>query len=75
MKLTTTLFAVGLLTLGACEQIENDPDIQEARDAVGNVIEDDGEGLKQVMNEAQAAREAQPEEQNVEESQGEAPAP
>ena len=69
MKATPVLLAVGLLGLGACERIENDPDIQEARTAIEGAIEDDGAALKQVREEAQRAREAQPEEQNTDESQ------
>ncbi|HYG28390.1 MAG TPA: hypothetical protein VD906_16005 [Caulobacteraceae bacterium] len=64
-----------VLTLGACDQIREDPDIQEATDAVQGAINDDGAALKALRDEAQAAKEAQPEEQNVDESQGEAPAP
>ena len=69
MKAIPVLLAVGLLGLGACDRIENDPDIQEAKTAIKGAIEDDGAALKQVRDEAQAAREAQPEEQNTDESQ------
>ena len=75
MKATPMLLAVGLLGFGACDQIEDDPDIKEARTAIEGAIEDDGAALKKVREEAQAAREAQPEEQNTDESQGDAPAP
>ena len=71
MKATPVLLAVGLLGLGACERIENDPDIQEARTAIEGAIEDDGAALKKVREEAQRAREADPEVQNTDESQEE----
>jgi len=69
MKLTTAALCVGLLALGACDQVSNDPDIQEATAAVKSVVKDDGAALKQVAREAQAMREAQPENQNADESQ------
>lgn len=69
MKLVPALATAALLGLCACDQIENDPDIKEARTAVENAIDDEGEGLKQVYNEARATKEAQPEEQNTDESQ------
>ncbi len=69
MKLITVGLAVAVLALGACDQVANDPDIQEARTAIKGAIDDDGAALKEVRDEAQAAREAQPEEQNTDESQ------
>ena len=69
MKATPVLLAVGLLGASACERIENDPDIQEARTAIEGAIEDDGAALKEVREEAQRAREADPEVQNTDESQ------
>ena len=69
MKATPVLLVVGLLGLGACDRIENDPDIREARTAIEGAIEDDGAALKEVRDEAQAAREADPEAQNTDESQ------
>ena len=69
MKAIPVLLAVGLLGLGACDRIENDPDIQEAKTAIKGAIADDGAALKKVRDEAQAAREADPEAQNTDESQ------
>ena len=69
MKSIAALGAAALLALAGCDQIENDPDIQEARTAIKGAIKDEGAALKQVRDEARAAREAQPEEQNTDESQ------
>lgn len=57
MKPVSTLAVAALLALGACDEVKNDPDIQEARTAIQGAIEDDGRGLKQVYNEARATRE------------------
>ena len=70
MKLTIAALCIGGLALAACDRVKNDPDIQEARTAIEGAVEDDGAALKQVYNEARATREAQPEEQNTDESQG-----
>ena len=69
MKLTIAVLSAGLLALGACEKIAEDPDIQEAKTAIKGAIKDEGAALKDVRREAQAAREAKPEEQNTDESQ------
>jgi hypothetical protein len=69
MKLITAALAAGLLGLSACDQVTNDPDIQEARTAIRGAINDEGAALKEVRREAEAAREAQPEKQNTDESQ------
>lgn len=85
-NITLVTIAATALALGACgdraedlqenvesigNQITEDPDIKEARQAIGNVIGDEGEGLKAVTEEARKARESRPEEQNTDESQGE----
>jgi ketosteroid isomerase-like protein len=69
MKLTTAVLCAGLLALGACDQVTNDPDIAEATAAVKGAVKDDGAALKQVAREARATREARPENQNTDESQ------
>ena len=56
MKLTTATLCVGVLALAACDQVRNDPDIQEARTAINGAMKDDGAALKQVYNEARATR-------------------
>ncbi|HEX6865635.1 MAG TPA: hypothetical protein VF122_00240 [Caulobacteraceae bacterium] len=56
MKVTPALAIAGLLALCACDQVNNDPDIQEARTAIKGAMKDDGAALKQVYNEARATR-------------------
>ena len=58
-----------VLTLGACDQIKNDPDIQEATAAAKGALNDDGAALKAVRDEARRAKEAKAEQDE------EAPAP
>jgi hypothetical protein len=69
MKLISITLAAGVFALGACERIAEDPDVKEARAAIEGAIDDEGAALKKVREEAQATREAQPEEQNTDESQ------
>lgn len=57
MKVTPVLLAVGLLALGACDEIAEDPDIQEAKTAIKGAIKDEGAALKEVRKEAEARRE------------------
>ena len=61
MKATPVIAAVGALALAACDQVKNDPDIQEARTAIKGAMKDDGAALKQVYNEARATRDAEDE--------------
>ena len=52
---------MGLLALSACDQVKNDPDIQEARTAIKGAMKDDGAAMKQVYNEARETRDAKDE--------------
>jgi hypothetical protein len=69
MQFITVGIAVGLLALTGCDQVANDPDIQEATAAAKGALKDDGAALKAVRDEARAAKEAKPEKQNTDESQ------
>jgi len=69
MKLITVGMAVGLLGFSACDQVKNDPDIQEATAAAKGAFKDDGAALKKVRAEARATKEARPEKQNTDEAQ------
>jgi hypothetical protein len=58
MKLTTAVLCAGLLALGACEKVRNDPDIQEAGAALKGAVKDRGAALKEVRQ-AEAERQAE----------------
>jgi hypothetical protein len=57
MKLTIAVLCAGVLGLSACDEIAEDPDIQEARTAIKGAIKDEGAALKEVRKEAEARRE------------------
>jgi hypothetical protein len=64
MKLITVGMAVGLLALGACDQVADDPDIQEATAAAKGALKDNGAALKQVR-EARAEQQREAEKDDV----------
>ncbi len=56
MKLTIAVLCAGALALGACDEIAEDPDIQEAKTAIKGAIKDEGAALKAVRKEAEARK-------------------
>ena len=57
MKLNLAALCAGLLALGACERVTNDPDIKEAGAALKGAVKDRGAALKEVRQ-AEADRKA-----------------